>query len=224
MVRTKRLKTMISFWIIASFVIVIILVVLLMVKGVTQELENPGCVAHGYDEDDPAITALNVLSNVLFAVAGIIFMIAGYPIEASALFLLTMCSTFWHGLGESVWRIADHVFCLLNTVLFLGVFFRLVCINGWPLLSVLYIGLILGGAACFPMHDLHVFWHVLVAMFVFALGIETINSPGLISNPALRKWVKAQLQTRLNRSCKQQHSLMLVDLFRKKQCGSMIMT
>lgn len=214
---------MISVWIIAAFAIVGVLVVLGVIKGITQELENPGEVAEAYSHDDPATRSLNIITNLLFALSGIIFMIAGYPVEAMILFLLTMASTFWHGVATSAWRIADHVFCLVAAVIFLGVFFRIVCINGWPLLSILYIALILGGAYCFSVHSLHIFWHVLVSMFVFALGIEIMYSPGLIPNKALRDWILRNLRRRIKSVRDQDQTVMIADLFRKTQSGSMIM-
>jgi hypothetical protein len=214
---------MISYWIIISFAIVGVLTLLCLVKGIIDESTRPGCAAHQYHHDEPALRKLNILTNVLFATSGVIFMVAGYPAEAISLFLLTMASTFWHGTHEPAWRIADHVFCVVTAILFLGVFYRLVCINGWPLLSVLYIALIVAGAVCFSQHELHPFWHILVAMFVFALGIETLYSPGLISSAVLRATVQRALQYRIQRQSSCNHTVMLADLFRKSQNGSMIM-
>ena len=215
---------MISYWVIASFIIIGVLTLFGVLKGIIDEVTTPGCTAMAYETDSPGMLYLNILTNLLFAVAGIIFMVAGYPVEASALFLLTLASTFWHGTHISAWRVCDHVMCLINAMIFLGVFFRLVCINGWPILSVLYIGLILAGAVCFSIHDLHPFWHILVSMFVFALGIETIYTPGLIANKKLRETMTDALRKRLICPSSSAHTVMLADLFRKSQCGSMIMT
>jgi hypothetical protein len=162
------------------------------------------------------INGLNVMSNLLIAVPGIILLIMGLPLEGGLVMVCAFFSTLWHATGWRSFAIVDKIFAILTLCSMVLVFLRICQVRGYPELSAFYLILpaacalmYLGGDAACIANDgslrpanaqtlfltgriSHAIWHVLVGAVFMVLVIELLRTPDLIPNRLLANTVRAR--------------------------------
>jgi len=153
------------------------------------------------------VNGLNVLTNVLIAVPGIMLLIMGFPFEGLIVLLCAVFSCLWHGSGWDVFGIFDVVFASLAMIVLLAIFLRICQFRGAPEFWSFYLVLPVIGILCFACagdswisgdtekcndatvfiahRTVHIIWHVLTAACFFVMVIELMKVPHLMPNQRL---------------------------------------
>ena len=156
------------------------------------------------------VNGLNVLTNVLIAVPGLMLLIMGFTFEGLIVILCAVFSCLWHGSGWYAFGIIDVIFASLSMLVLLTIFLRICQIRGAPEFWAFYLILPVIGVMCFACvgdnwvvgggteqiecndatsfithRTAHVIWHVLTAACFFVLVIELMRVPNILPNQRL---------------------------------------
>jgi hypothetical protein len=144
------------------------------------------------------VNALNIISNIVIVIAGLAVLTLGFPLEGCIYLLTAVFSMLWHASGETHWGVLDHIFASLSFIVVTLMYFRIVQVAGWPLLSPFYLSLPILGALAFGsiqqnttsdyLRDRvsHVSWHVLSGAAFLIVALEYARVPSLVPNRAVR--------------------------------------
>lgn len=145
------------------------------------------------------VNTLNIISNIIIVIAGLVVLTLGFPLEGGIFLLTAVFSMMWHASGEIFWSVLDHIFAGLSFIVVTLMYFRIVQVAGWPLLSPFYLALPVLGLIAFSaikhkspedyLNDRisHVSWHVLSGTAFLIVALEYARVPSLVPNRALRK-------------------------------------
>lgn len=154
------------------------------------------------------INGLNVLTNLLVAVPGIMLLLMGLPLEGGMLLLCTGMSCMWHASGWKSVGVLDQIVASFTCFTALLIFFRICQVRGYPEFTAFYLTLpaagvlmLLAGSADFVTNDgsckpsgstmyitnriSHSLWHVISGALFFILTIELLRTPDLLPNRRL---------------------------------------
>jgi hypothetical protein len=142
---------------------------------------------------------LNIMTNLMYVIPGLMIMFAGYVFEGGVLVLTALFSTMWHVTGDYQWRLLDWTFAALSAISMVLAVLRIVQVRGWPefggaWLILPLMGMLLWGG----MDDLedetsyingrasHMLWHVLTGATMMMVAIELLKCTPALPNRALR--------------------------------------
>jgi hypothetical protein len=156
------------------------------------------------------VDALNVVTNLLIVVPGLMMAVMGFPIEGGVVLLCGVFSCLWHATGIRGFAVADGLLATLAFItMFLG-YCRIVQLRGWPEFTAFYVAVPLAGMLAFVGGNAfvgkdvsdhtrfitdrmaHSLWHVLVAASFYLVVMELQRVPGLIPNRPLREAIRAR--------------------------------
>lgn len=161
------------------------------------------------------VNGLNVLTNVLIAVPGIMLLVLGLPLEGTIVLMCTMFSCLWHASGWRTFGVVDQIFASLTAITMLLIFLRICQVRGYPEFTAFYLVLPLVGLMMFAAGDSpfitndgsprpnaptavafrlvsHTLWHVLSAALFMVLVAELLRTPYLLPNRRLANTVSAR--------------------------------
>jgi hypothetical protein len=158
------------------------------------------------------IDGLNVITNLLIAVPGVMFLVMGFVLEGSLVLLCSLASCLWHGTGSWAYGVLDQVMASLTAITMLLVFLRICQSRGYPEFSAFYLILPAAAVLMYAAGDArfiantidegedrrpspatayveqrvaHALWHVLVGAVFMVLAVELLRTPDLLPNRRL---------------------------------------
>jgi len=144
------------------------------------------------------VYALNIVTNVLFAVPGVMLMIMGFPFEGAIYILTAVFSALWHITGSRAMSALDITFSACALLVTVALFLRVVQVRGLPEMWAFYLALPIMAVIMFKAvrgehvddwisnRMAHVLWHVLTAALFILVTVELLKTPCLIRNKGLR--------------------------------------
>ena len=146
-----------------------------------------------------AVYRLNIMTNLMYAIPGLMMMFAGYAVEGGLLVLTALFSTMWHVTGDYVWSVLDWIFAAFSAIAMVFSVLRIVQVRGWPAFGGAWIvlplmGLLLWGGlgevdnetSYINGRAAHMLWHVLTGAAMMMVAIELLKCTPALPNNALR--------------------------------------
>lgn len=161
------------------------------------------------------IHGLNVLTNLLLAVPGLMLAVMGFPLEGCIVILTALFSCLWHASGWQIFGVCDQFFASLTLVTMMLIFLRICQARGYPEFTCFFLVLPAVGLLMFSTGDSahiandgsvvrndetcfvagrmsHSLWHVLSAATFFVLALELLRTPDLLPNRPLASAVQTR--------------------------------
>ena len=176
------------------------------------------------------IHGLNILTNLLLAVPGLMLAVMGFPLEGCIVILTALFSCLWHASGWKIFGMCDQILASLTLVTMMLIFLRICQTRGYPEFTCFFLVLPAVGMLMFSTGDSahiansgstapneetcfvagrmsHSLWHVLSAATFFVLALELLRTPDLLPNRPLASAVQTRdyqmkLRTWRTRGCK----------------------
>ncbi len=202
--------------------LILVAVYFIVMRGCNKRAPHPATpgAADGLDPSEllDFIDSLNVLTNVLIAIPGVMFAVMGFAFEGSLLVLTAIFSCLWHASGWKLFEVADTALACATFAAMLTGFLRVCQVRGFPEFGAFYVALPVGaliffGANTSPCQEKgtsyakdrisHVVWHVMAAVCFVVVAIEVLRTPDLLPNRRLAAAVEfrnADMRARSERS------------------------
>ncbi len=195
----------------AAFILSLLLAAVVLAVWNTCASYPPRVTQETIDSIDRASTvrfvnSLNIVSNLVLVVGGLVVLTIGFPLEAAVFLLAGVFSMLWHASGQTLWKVMDYIFSILSLFVLACLYLRIVQVASWPLLSALYLflpllgvvayGAVLGGESdstdFLNGRIAHVCWHLLGGAAIILIALEYLRVPCLVRNPWLRRALLAR--------------------------------
>jgi hypothetical protein len=154
------------------------------------------------------INSLNIITNLLIAVPGIMLLVMGFPVEGGLVVLCSIFSCLWHATGYRSFAVLDTVFAVLAMLAVALAFLRVMQVRGYPEFTAFYLTLPLAALLFFVVgghsHTAkestlfitdrisHIIWHTLVAASFFLVALEVSRVPSLLPNRRLADAIRVK--------------------------------
>ena len=189
----------------AVFLLAILAVIILLIvnNGCGRFHPKPPGEA---EVDVPAVFAfvneLNVLTNIMIAVPGLMLLVLGFPLEGALVLLCAVMSILWHASGTRVFAVLDYICAALALFVMVCVFLRIVQVRGLPELSPFWLIIPIAAFLAFGgvrQHDdtsylqsriAHALWHVLGGVVFLMIVQELLRAPSLLPSRDLRAAIR----------------------------------
>lgn len=156
------------------------------------------------------VDTLNVITNLLIAIPGIMLLVMGFPLEGGIVLLCGVFSCLWHAIGLRGFAIADVLFAILSFATMCLGYCRIAQLRGWPEFTAFYMAVPFAGMMAFVGGNAfvgkdvnshtrfltdriaHSLWHVLVAACFYLVVMELQRVPELLPNRLLRETIRVR--------------------------------
>ena len=156
------------------------------------------------------VDTLNVITNLLIAIPGIMLLVMGFPLEGGIVLLCGVFSCLWHATGLRGFAIADGLLAVLSFATMCLGYCRIAQLRGWPEFTAFYMAVPFAGMMAFVGSNAfvgkdvnshtrfltdriaHSLWHVLVAASFYLVVMELQRVPELLPNRLLRETIRVR--------------------------------